>query len=376
MNEKAKKLSKENIIVDGHIDLPFRLYKENLLEEENINLNKNTSGNFDTYKAKKGGLNCPFMAIYTPSEKSENESYTFANSLIDLVNNVIKSNKEFDYAFTPKDVIKNFKKNKISLPMGMENGSPIGEDINRIKYFFDRGIRYMTLTHAADNQICDSSYDSRNTWNGLSNFGRKVVREMNKIGMMIDVSHCTDKTFYDILKITNKPLVATHSSPRKFTPNFERNMSDNMIKDLANNNGLIMLNFGSGFISEQSNKSLGDINSKVEKYKIENNLEDSDKKLLKYKDDLINTAKPFASINDFIDTIDHVKELVGIDHIGLGSDFEGLGNTLPYDLKDASTYPNILYNLLEREYSEIEIKKICSDNLFRVWNANLQNRQI
>lgn len=376
MNEKAKKLSKENIIVDGHIDLPFRLYKENLLEEENINLNKNTSGNFDTYKAKKGGLNCPFMAIYTPSEKSENESYTFANSLIDLVNNVIKSNKEFDYAFTPKDVIKNFKKNKISLPMGMENGSPIGEDINRIKYFFDRGIRYMTLTHAADNQICDSSYDSRNTWNGLSDFGKKVVREMNKIGMMIDVSHCTDKTFYDILKITNKPLVATHSSPRKFTPNFERNMSDNMIKDLANNNGLIMLNFGSGFISEQSNKSLGDINSKVEKYKIQNNLEDSDKKLLKYKDDLINTAKPFASINDFIDTIDHVKELVGIDHIGLGSDFEGLGNTLPYDLKDASTYPNILYKLLEREYSEIEIKKICSDNLFRVWNANLQNRQI
>ena len=376
MNEKAKKLSKENIIVDGHIDLPFRLYKENLLKEENINLNKNTSGNFDTYKAKKGGLNCPFMAIYTPSEKSENESYTFANSLIDLVNNVIKSNKEFDYAFTPKDVIKNFKKNKISLPMGMENGSPIGKDINRIKYFFDRGIRYMTLTHAADNQVCDSSYDSRNTWNGLSNFGRKVVREMNKIGMMIDVSHCTDKTFYDILKITNKPLVATHSSPRKFTPNFERNMSDNMIKDLANNNGLIMLNFGSGFISEQSNKSLGDINSKVEKYKIENNLEDSDKKLLKYKDDLINTAKPFASINDFIDTIDYVKELVGIDHIGLGSDFEGLGNTLPYDLKDASTYPNILYNLLERKYSEIEIKKICSDNLFRVWNANLQNRQI
>ena len=376
MNEKAKKLSKENIIVDGHIDLPFRLYKENLLEEENINLNKNTSGNFDTYKAKKGGLNCPFMAIYTPSEKSENESYTFANSLIDLVNNVIKSNKEFDYAFRPKDVIKNFKKNKISLPMGMENGSPIGKDINRIKYFFDRGIRYMTLTHAADNRICDSSYDSRNTWNGLSDFGKKVVREMNKIGMMIDVSHCTDKTFYDILKITNKPLVATHSSPRKFTPNFERNMSDNMIKDLANNNGLIMLNFGSGFISEKSNKSLGDINSKVEKYKIENNFEDSDKKLLKYKDDLINTAKPFASINDFIDTIDHVKELVGIDHIGLGSDFEGLGNTLPYDLKDASTYPNILYNLLEREYSEIEIKKICSDNLFRVWNANLQNRQI
>jgi len=375
MNEKAKKLSKENIIVDGHIDLPFRLYKENLLKEKNINLNKNTSGNFDTHKAIEGGLDCPFMAIYTPSDKSETESYSLANSLIDLVDNIIKSNKEFDYAFSPKDVIKNFKRNKISLPMGLENGSPIGKDINKIKYFFDRGIRYMTLTHASDNQICDSSYDSRNTWNGLSDFGRKVVREMNKIGMMVDVSHSTDKTFYDILKITNKPLVATHSSPRKFTPNFKRNMSDNMIKDLAKNNGLIMLNFGSVFISEKSNKSFEEINKKVEKYKIQNNLEGNDKKLLRFKDDLINTLKPFASINNFIDTIDHVKGLVGIDHIGLGSDFDGLGNTLPYDLKDTSTYPNILFYLLQRKYSEIEIKKICSGNLFRVWDANLQNRQ-
>ena len=375
MNEKAKKLSKENIIVDGHIDLPFRLYKENLLKEKNINLNKNTSGNFDTHKAIEGGLDCPFMAIYTPSDKSETESYSLANSLIDLVDNIIKSNKEFDYAFSSKDVIKNFKRNKISLPMGLENGSPIGKDINKIKYFFDRGIRYMTLTHASDNQICDSSYDSRNTWNGLSDFGRKVVREMNKIGMMVDVSHSTDKTFYDILKITNKPLVATHSSPRKFTPNFKRNMSDNMIKDLAKNNGLIMLNFGSVFISEKSNKSFEEINKKVEKYKIQNNLEGNDKKLLRFKDDLINTLKPFASINNFIDTIDHVKGLVGIDHIGLGSDFDGLGNTLPYDLKDTSTYPNILFYLLQRKYSEIEIKKICSGNLFRVWDANLQNRQ-
>ena len=375
MNEKAKKLSKENIIVDGHIDLPFRLYKENLLKEKNINLNKNTSGNFDTHKAIEGGLDCPFMAIYTPSDKSETESYSLANSLIDLVDNIIKSNKEFDYAFSSKDVIKNFKRNKISLPMGLENGSPIGKDINKIKYFFDRGIRYMTLTHASDNQICDSSYDSRNTWNGLSDFGRKVVREMNKIGMMVDVSHSTDKTFYDILKITNKPLVATHSSPRKFTPNFKRNMSDNMIKDLAKNNGLIMLNFGSVFISEKSNKSFEEINKKVEKYKIQNNLEGNDKKLLRFKDDLINTLKPFASINNFIDTIDHVKGLVGIDHIGLGSDFDGLGNTLPYDLKDTSTYPNILFYLLQRKYSEIEIKKICSGNLFRVWDANLQNHQ-
>ena len=185
------------------------------------------------------------MSIYIPSEKTYSEGFELANSLIDLVENIVESNKDhFQLALTPEDVINNFNNNKISLPMGMENGSPIGKNIKNLKFFFDRGIRYITLTHAKNNQICDSSYDTERKWNGLSEFGKELVKEMNKIGMMIDVSHVSDKTFYDILNITEKPLIASHSSPRKFTPNFERNMSDDIIIELAKNDGVILINFG------------------------------------------------------------------------------------------------------------------------------------
>ena len=376
MNYQSEKLSRENIIIDGHIDLPFRLYKKNLLFEKKIELDKETSGNFDIPKAVRGGLNCPFMSIYIPSDKNFDEAFVLADNLIDLVDNVIKSNqKNLSHASGPSDVEKNFIENKISLPMGMENGSALGTDINNIKYFFSRGIRYLTLTHAKDNQICDSSYDSKRTWNGLSDFGVEVIKEMNKIGMMVDVSHISDKTFYDVLKISKKPLVATHSSPRKFTPSFERNMSDEMIIDLAENGGIIMINFGSSFVNQRSNKIFSEIEKKVKGYKIKKNIKNDHEELERYKNDLINEMNPFAKIEDVVKTIDHVYKLVGIDHIGFGSDFDGLGNSLPEGLKDVSMYPNIIERLLKKNYSEEDIKKICCKNLFRVWNANLQNHQ-
>ncbi len=376
MSHQAEKLSKENIIIDGHIDLPFRLYKKNLLFEKNIKLNRETSGNFDIPKAIKGGLDSPFMSIYIPSEKNFDEAYDLANNLIDLVDNIIKSNqKNLAHANGPSDVERNFIDNKISLPMGMENGSAIGNDINNIRYFFNRGIRYITLTHAKNNQICDSSYDKKRTWNGLSDFGVEAIKEMNKVGMMVDISHVSDKTFYDVLKISEKPLIATHSSPRKFTPGFERNMSDEMIKDLANNGGVIMMNFGSSFVNQKSNKIFSQIDKRVRLYKTKNKIISDNLELEKYKNNLINEMNPFASLEDVVESIDHVYKLVGVDHIGFGSDFDGLGNSLPKGLKDVSMYPNIIEKLLKKNFSEKDIKKICSENLFRVWNANLQNHQ-
>tara|TARA_Y200000002_G_scaffold308133_1_gene264341 strand:+ start:629 stop:1762 length:1134 start_codon:yes stop_codon:yes gene_type:complete len=376
MSHQAEKLSKENIIIDGHIDLPFRLYKKNLLFEKNIKLNRETSGNFDIPKAIKGGLDSPFMSIYIPSEKNFDEAYDLANNLIDLVDNIIKSNqKNLAHANGPSDVERNFIDNKISLPMGMENGSAIGNDINNIRYFFNRGIRYITLTHAKNNQICDSSYDKKRTWNGLSDFGVEAIKEMNKVGMMVDISHVSDKTFYDVLKISEKPLIATHSSPRKFTPGFERNMSDEMIKNLANNGGVIMMNFGSSFVNQKSNKIFSQIDKRVRLYKTKNKIISDNLELEKYKNNLINEMNPFASLEDVVESIDHVYKLVGVDHIGFGSDFDGLGNSLPKGLKDVSMYPNIIEKLLKKNFSEKDIKKICSENLFRVWNANLQNHQ-
>ena len=377
MSYKAKELSKELIIADGHIDLPYRLHEEGLIYEENIDLNHNTNRNFDIPKARKGGLNSPFMSIYIPSEKTYSEGFELANSLIDLVENIVESNKDhFQLALTPEDVINNFNNNKISLPMGMENGSPIGENINNLKFFFDRGIRYVTLTHAKNNQICDSSYDTERKWNGLSEFGKELVKEMNKIGMMIDVSHVSDKTFYDILNITEKPLIASHSSPRKFTPNFERNMSDDMIIELAKNKGVILINFGSSFVNHNSNLIFSKIDKLVESWRIENGYELKDENVIKKRELLINQKNPFASIDDVLDAIDHVNNLVGHNHIGFGSDFDGLGNSLPSNLKDVSFYPKLIEGLLKRGYNKESIEKICYKNFFRVWNANLQNHQI
>ena len=377
MSYKAKELSKELIIADGHIDLPYRLHEEGLIYEENIDLNHNTNGNFDIPKARKGGLNSPFMSIYIPSEKTYSEGFELANSLIDLVENIVESNKDhFQLALTPEDVINNFNNNKISLPMGMENGSPIGNNIKNLKFFFDRGIRYITLTHAKNNQICDSSYDTERKWNGLSEFGKELVKEMNKIGMMIDVSHVSDKTFYDILNITEKPLIASHSSPRKFTPNFERNMSDDMIIELAKNKGVILINFGSSFVNHNSNLIFSKIDKLVESWRIENGYELKDENVIKKRELLINQKNPFASIDDVLDAIDHVNNLVGHNHIGFGSDFDGLGNSLPSNLKDVSFYPKLIEGLLKRGYNKESIEKICYKNFFRVWNANLQNHQI
>ena len=315
------------------------------------------------------------MAIYIPSEKSENEAYKFANSLIDLVENIINSNKNLSFANSPADVFKNFNNNKISLPMGMENGSALGSELNNLKYFFSRGIRYITLTHAKNNQICDSSYDSERKWNGLSDFGKLLINEMNNIGMMIDVSHVSDETFFDIIKITQKPIIASHSSPRALTPGFERNLNDEMIKLIAQNEGVVLVNFGSAFVNSRSNKMFSEIKNTVETWRVKNNFKIEDKKVEEYKNLLIKKMNPFADIEDVLDAIDHVNNLVGDDYIGFGSDYDGLWNTLPNNLKDVSSYVNLLEGLINRGYSRESIEKICYKNFFRVWDANLQNHQ-
>ena len=375
IREIAIKYSQELLIADGHIDLPYRLFKENLLYEKNIDLDYVTQGNFDIPKAEKGGLNCPFMAIYIPADKSEKEAFNFANSLIDMVENVTNSNEKFDKALSPNDVINNFKNNKISLPMGMENGSALGNNFENLDYFFKRGIRYITLTHSKNNRICDSSYDKSERRGGLSNFGKTLIKKMNDIGMMIDVSHVSDDSFFDIIKISKKPIIASHSSPRHFTPNFERNLNDEMIKLIAVNNGVILVNFGSSFVNKKSNKLFNKINQLVAKWREENSSKISDEEVDNYRNLLIKKYDPFADIKDVLDSIDYIIDLVGEDYVGFGSDFDGLGNSLPNKLKDTSTYVNLIEGLLKRKHSKETIEKICYKNFFRVWGANLQNHQ-
>ena len=371
---KSNKLSKKFIIVDGHIDLPYRLKEAGYLKKDKIlDLTKETDGDFDYAKSKRGGLDAPFMSIYIPAEfQKSGGAKKLADSLINLVVKITNSfPTKFALANNPSDIKDNFSKGLISLPMGIENGAAIEKKLENIDYFFERGIRYITLTHGKDNAICDSSNDSTKTWNGLSPFGRKVISKMNSVGMMIDISHVTDEAFYQVIEISRTPVIASHSSPRKFTQGFERNMSDDMIVKLAESNGLILINFGSSFVNELSNKKFDQIDRKVENWKIKNKINDI-KEINKFKNRIIEEEKPFATIEDVINAIDHVVKLVGIDHVGFGSDFDGLGNTLPYNLKNVSDYPNIILGLLKKNYSEEDIEKICYKNLFRTWNEILE----
>jgi membrane dipeptidase len=374
IKQVADSLAQAYIITDGHVDLPYRLKVKNFrLEKEFLGIPVSTTeGDFDFERAKKGGLDAPFMSIYIPSryQLKDDKGKELADSLINMIDGIIAAHPDkFGKAGTPQEVIDNTSAGKISLPMGMENAAPIGNDLKNIQYFFDRGIRYMTLTHAKDNQICDSSYDTLQTWNGLSPFGEEVVREMNRVGIMVDISHVSDSAFYDVLKIVKTPVIASHSSCRYFTPGFQRNMSDDMIKALGKNGGVIQINFGASFLDSvaRTNSKLLD---SLEKVLADKKLTSRDAEAQPIIDGFVKNHKElFSDVEKVADHIDHVKALAGIDHIGIGSDYDGVGDSLPIGLKDVSQYPNLLYVLLKRGYSPEDIEKICYKNVFRVWDS-------
>lgn len=365
-SDKAKSLAQENIIIDSHIDVPYRL------EEKWVDVTKATKdGDFDYPRAKQGGLNAPFMSIYIPASlDNSNISTKLADKLIDYVEAIVgRAPNKFAIAHSTQDVKQQFEKGLISLPLGMENGSPIQGDLANLQHFYARGIRYITLAHSQANHISDSSYDLRRKWKGLSPFGKELVKEMNNLGIMIDISHVSDAAFYQAIELSQTPVIASHSSLRAFTPGFERNMDDAMIKALGKNGGVIQINFGSTFVTKQAN-AWSYNRKKAQKEAAEKFGSDSEE----YKNFSANFSKnnplPYASLDSVLDHIDHVVNLIGIDHVGIGSDYDGVGDSLPTDLKDVSTYPNLIQGLLNRGYSENDIIKILSGNFLRVWEAN------
>jgi membrane dipeptidase len=249
----------------------------------------------------------------------------------------------------------------------MENGTPIEADIDNLKYFYDRGVRYITLAHSKSNHICDSSYDEERKWNGLSPFGVETVEEMNRLGIMIDVSHVSDSTFYDVIHTSKAPVIASHSSCRKFTPDWERNMSDEMIKTLAYHGGIIMINFGSSFLDSVVRVRSSKAWDQVALLLHEKNLTFGSADANKFMDEYFAANHPGnVPISKVVDHIDHVVDLVGVDHVGFGSDFDGV-YFVPVGLEDVSKYPNLILELLKRGYTEEAIEKICSGNFLRVW---------
>lgn len=360
-SDKAIKLAKDTILIDTHIDVPYRIH------ESWVDVTKATSdGDFDYPRAVKGGLNAPFMSIYIPAHlefEGKGKSYQLANQMIDSMEATVqRAPDKFAIASSSSDIEEQFKQGKLSIAMGMENGSPIEGDMKNLQHFYDRGIRYITLAHSQSNHISDSSYDIRRKWKGLSPFGKKLVAEMNNIGMLIDVSHISDDAFYQVMELSKTPVIASHSSLRKYTPGFERNMNDDMLLALKENGGVIQINFGSSFVTAKAGSWGKQLKSTKESAKKEGT------KLSKDFDAAYRAKNPypFASLEQVLDHIDHVVELIGIDYVGIGSDYDGVGDSLPIGLKDVSSYPNLVQGLMDRDYSDKDIKKILSGNLLRV----------
>ncbi len=360
----ARKLAIDAVIVDTHIDAPSQLMKQWL------DLSVAQPREFDFPKARAGGLDVGFMSIYTsPGQDDDGSAYAVANAMIDAVEKTAADHPDkFALLRSPRDVEALRRLDLVLLPMGMENGAPIGDDLRRLEFFFGRGIRYITLAHSANNRIADSSYAQEKKWNGLSPFGREVIAEMNRLGMMIDVSHLSDDAVAQSVDLSRAPVVATHSALRHFTPGFERNLSDELAKAIAAKGGVIQIPFGNAFVDPASA-------AKTQAYFVEFAAFERDraagkttKTVAEFDDEWDKAHPPLAvKIEAVLDQIDYGVKLVGIDHIGIGSDFDGVGGALPEGLKTVADFPNLIAGLQARGYSDADIRKILGSNLLRVW---------
>jgi membrane dipeptidase len=365
ISEKAKKLHFSSIVIDTHDDTTQRL-----LDPHFDISSPHTDGNVDIPRMRDGGLTGIFFSIWISGKILGPDAVKQALDQIDAVRETVrKHSDELLLATTADDIREAKKQHKIAALMGVEGGHMMGNDLAVLRTFAALGVRYMTLTHMENNEWADSSTD-KPEHNGLTDFGKEVVREMNRTGMMVDIAHVSDKTFYDALAVSKAPLIASHSSCRALC-NAPRNMSDDMIRGLAKHGGVIQINYHVGFLSQQF-RDFEAAHPEVDK-----EISDEVKKRCGTDEicsgvagdqvvrDFMNEGKlPKVDWTLIIDHIDHAVKVGGIDHVGLGSDFDGA--VMPLGMEDVSHIPQITDALLKKGYSESDIRKILGENTLRV----------
>lgn len=353
-------------VLDSHCDTPSQI-----LRLRDLSLD-NDHAHVDFPKLKRGGVDGAFFALYVPGNLETEEAFEYSQRLLEGVERAVEANSSsVAFATDSAQAFSNKQEGRFSVFLGLENGSPIGNSFDRLKWFYDRGVRYVTLCHSSDNQICDSCASKVKRWGGLSPFGKELVAEMNRLGILIDVSHISDASFYDVLKYSDRPVVATHSCCRALCPH-PRNMTDDMIRSLASAGGVIQINFyplflDSGFAEVLSGSGLEEKGGYVEKEFI-NDPSDPLKRAAwnRIQDEI--QALPRPSFKLIADHIDHVVALAGIDHVGIGSDFDGIEVT-PEGMEDISFLPILFDELRSRGYDSSDLEKIASGNFFRVLSA-------
>lgn len=364
---QAENIHSAILTVDTHCDTPMEMVRTGF----DLGV-RHDEGCVDLPRMKEGGLDCEFFAVFTSQgprdDSSLNKVYKDAKVVFDTIHADIERNSMMaEIATSPDDAYRIKKSGKLAAFIGMENGYPIGKDLTRIKEFYDLGARYITLCHSKNNDICDSSTDSEGSeHNGLSDFGKEVVKEMNRLGMMVDVSHISDKSFYDVISLSKYPVIASHSSCRALCES-PRNLTDDMLLRLKENGGVIQICILSDYIkAPDPNPELDTrINELREKYGDYGNLTDEKRKELRaeYRE-IQNKYRKLATVKDVVDHIDHVVQIIGIDYVGIGTDFDGGGGV--DGCKTVADMKNITIELLRRGYSKADIAKIWGGNVMRV----------
>src|ERR1700723_3986729 len=365
ISPRAKKLHFSSIIIDTHDDTTQRL----LTPGFDIGV-RHTDGSVDIPRMREGGLSAIFFSIWISGTVTGPEAVKRTLDQIDAVRQMVRTHaKDLALCTTAAEIRRAHADGKIAVLMGVEGGHMIDSDLSVLRSYADLGVRYMTLTHSVNDEWADSSTD-KPAHNGLTDFGKDVVREMNRQGMMVDISHVADKTFYDALAISKAPMIASHSSCRAIC-DAPRNMTDDMIKALAAKGGVVQINYHVGFLSqefrnaEKANPEIGKaIQEEVKKRCGENEgcqLTEGDKITREY---VAQGKLPPVEWTKIIEHIDHAVKLVGADHVGLGSDFDGAN--MPYGMEDALHLPQITNALLAKGYSAGDIQKILGGNTLRV----------
>jgi membrane dipeptidase len=363
--ERAHALHFSSIVLDTHADTTQRL-----LDGKFDIAERHADGHIDIPRMREGGLNAQFFSIWMSGKTVGATAVKKSLDQIDAVRTMVRTHpKDLVLAVTAEDVRRAHAQGKIAILMGMEGGHMIDNDVAVLRMYSALGVRYMTLSHFFNNDWADSSTDTP-AHNGLTDFGKDVVREMNRVGMLVDISHVADKTFYDALEVSKAPILASHSSSRALD-NHPRNMTDEMAKALAAKGGVVQINYERSYLSQEYNDkfkvSAGDISRLEEKFKKEcNDNEDCAlKKQAQFIQRLVDEGKlPHVRWEKIVDHIDHFVKLVGADHVGLGSDFDGAD--MPEGMESAAGLPKITEALLRRGYSDDDVRKILGGNTLRV----------
>ena len=365
---KAENIHNDILTFDTHCDTPMRL------AESDFDLGvKHDDGCVDFPRMVEGGLDAEFFAVYIAQGPRNDSGYSYVhNQAVEkfeaIHRNVIKNSSMAELAYSPMDAYRLKKKKKIAVFTGVENGYVIGNDLTRVKEFYDLGARYITLCHTGNNDICDSSVDPNGPeHDGLSAFGREVVREMNRLGIMIDISHISDEAFFDVISSSQAPVIASHSSARALCSS-PRNLSDEMLLSLKSNGGVVQICFFSRYIKTPEHSPELDTKLKELSARYGDISSLSDEKRQSYdneRKDIKDTYTKLATVADVVDHIDHVVQVIGIDHVGIGTDFDGGGEV--EGCRSVAEMKNITIELLRRGYTKTDIEKIWGGNTMRVF---------